>query len=646
MNGLLNPQQTFASFVVGAGNRLAVTAARAVAESPGTSYNPLFIYARPGLGKTHLLMAIGNSTAARGGRRVEYETLDQFVEAFQAAIAQGRADAYRQHYLEIDLLLIDDVQFLAGRREAQAELLRLIDTLQRANRQIVLASDRPPAEIQALDERLVTRFAGGLVIDMSAPDYETRVAILRRRAEDRGVAFAAGVLEAVAELPLDNVRELLGALNRLVAYQAVSEQPLDPVRAKELAGGPVLTSAAAPAAGSAGGTAGDEFGDFLTEISTTLAQQVDAWRENIARAIFRYEREGYRTTRLEVLLGEDLRDDPEAAIMAFEADVSALKALEAEAVALAPELAGAPAFRDPDTLAAAEALLAQVREGAEPPPAPLALWHLADFIEAPGNRMAVRAATGMLDEPGTRYNPFVIVGGAGTGKTHLLHGIGNALAERVGMVACVGAEEFTSGLIEALGREGLPQWRARYRRANALLIDDIQLLAGKEASQDELYLLFNAFLERGRQLVFTSTLPPGALTGLEPRIRTRLEAGLVVELPLPDRAFRLGVVERLLVDRTGKADPELATYLAAQPADSVRAVIALVDRVASFAESQRRPMTAALAKDLLEGPPTLRRAAAVRMSGVMPATPSGGRTPEKMVLEWPDIADLLIEDWR
>ena len=201
MTATLNPLYRFDTLVVGAANRLAVTAAKAVAESPGTVYNPLFIYARPGLGKTHLLMAIGHAARAiNPGLTVEYLTLDEFVEAFHAAIAAGHGEAYRKRFLDVDVLLVDDVQFLTHRREMQTELLRLTDALQTANRQIVLTSDRPPAEIEALDERLIRRFAGGLIIDVAAPDYETRVAILRRKAEERRATFGAGVLEAVASL--------------------------------------------------------------------------------------------------------------------------------------------------------------------------------------------------------------------------------------------------------------------------------------------------------------------------------------------------------------------------------------------------------------------------------------------------------------
>jgi hypothetical protein len=200
---MLNPHARFTSFVIGSANRLAATAAKAVAESPGAAYNPLFIYATPGLGKTHLLMAIGHGAQEiDASRTVEYVTVDDFVEAYHAALAAGQAETYRRRFTEADLVLLDDAQLLTGRRELQSELLRLIDLLTAADRQIVLAGDRPPEEIQSLDERLIRRFAGGLVIDIGAPDYETRLAILTRRAEERQVTFSPEVLAAVAEPPI------------------------------------------------------------------------------------------------------------------------------------------------------------------------------------------------------------------------------------------------------------------------------------------------------------------------------------------------------------------------------------------------------------------------------------------------------------
>ncbi|HEX6104514.1 MAG TPA: DnaA/Hda family protein [Gemmatimonadales bacterium] len=667
MTVTLNPLYRFDTFVVGSANRLAVTAAKAVAESPGTVYNPLFIYARPGLGKTHLLMGIGHAARTINPRlAVEYLTLDEFVEAFHAAIAAGHGDAYRKRFLDVDLLLVDDVQFLTHRREMQAELLRLTDALQTTNRQIVLTSDRPPSEIEALDERLIRRFAGGLIIDVAAPDYETRVAILRRKAEERQAGFADGVLEAVAGLNIDNVRELLGALNRLIAYQAVSEQPLDAATAR----GVVTGSGAAgqgggdgvsedraadrPSAplppGPAASASTDEFSDFLSEITATVAQQVDTWRTHVAAAVLRWEGEGFRTARLEALLEQEIVADPEQALREYEADVERLQRMQAEAAELAPDLAGSPAFRDPGDLTAAEALLRRARDGAHPPPAPAPIWRFEDLLEGGGNKMALQAARSVASEPGTRYNPLVIVGGAGSGKTHLLHALGNALAERfTPPVACLSAPEFTGELIDAIDRDAVGAWRTRYRRAAAVLLDDVHLIADKDRTQDELFVLFNLLHESGRQMVFTTSVPLAELTGVEPRLRTRLEGGLVVTLPPPDPEIREGVVVRELTARLGAADPELTGFLASRPADSVRLVLAQVQRVLNAAEARHEPPGVALAREVLDGVPAAappRRSLAARSSGIVAPSVTGARSREKMVWEWPEIGDRTIEEWR
>lgn len=680
MTSALHPQFRFETLVVGAANRLAATAARAVAEAPGSVYNPLFVYARPGLGKTHLLMAIAHAAVGIDPRLVvEYLTLDAFLESFNTAVASGQGDAYRRRFADVGLLLLDDVQFLSQRREMQAELLRLIDTLQSAGRQIVLTSDRPPAEIEGLDERLIRRFAGGLVIDILAPDYETRVAILRRRAEDRRVGFAPGVLEAVAAADIDNVRELIGALNRLIAYQAASDAPLDPMQARFVIGGadardsrpelieapavaaPALSTrpgpadapAPAPETGPAAETASppperDEFADFLSEVSATVSQQVESWRSRVAEAILRWEGEGYRTGRLEQLLAEDLAADPASALRAFEADIDRLRALAADVAADAPELAGSPVLRDPGDMAAAEALVEQVRRGANPPPAPSPHWRLEQFVESSSNRMAVRAALAVVAEAGGKYNPFVIVGASGTGKTHLLHGLGNALAAGGGVVACLGAHEFVDELIAAIDRDATTAWRARYRAVDAFLLDDVHLVAGKDRTQDELFLLFNVLLDSGRQMAFTSAMPLADLQGIEPRLLTRLEGGLVVDLPAPDRDLRLRAIERLLAARLDGVDPELAAYIAARPADSMRSALGLVQRVLNAAEVQQVHPTAALARETLEGatPRPPRRSMPMRATGALAPASGGVRSREKMVWEWPDAASRIIEEWR
>ena len=687
MSDRLHPYFRFDSLVVGAANRLAATAARSVAESPGTGYNPLFVYADPGLGKTHLLMAIGHQALKIDPNlRVEYLTLDDFVEAFHTALAAGQGEAYRRHVGEAHLLLLDDVQFLAHRREMQAELIRLTDFMQTEQRQIVLASDRPPAEIEALDDRLIRRFAGGLVVDISAPDFETRAAILSRRAQERKAAFDRDVVDAVAGLPFGNVRELIGALNRLIALQAVEQMPLGALEAVAFLQGrgeapvpdlPVPVVVATPPTEDDSGsssvsgldpgavvasqpvataekppvddTAADEFGSFLSEVVATVSRQVESWRSRVAEQILRWEGQGYRTARLEVLLEGDAPADLDAVLETYEQDIDRLQALASEAEALASDVAGSAVFRDPDQVAAAEDLVARALEGVTPPPGPSPLWQLEELVESGGNRIALRSGLAVAEDPGGRYNPLVIVGGSGRGKSHLLHGIGNAIVERDGaVVACLDANDFTSGLIDALEQERTAQWRTRYKGATALLIDDVHFLADKDRSQEELYILFNKMLADDRQMVFTSAVPLAELTGIEPRLLTRLEGGLVVELPAPEREIRLEVADRLLRAKLDLDDSELVAYLASRPVESIRSLHGLVQRVLTAAEVQDTVPTATLAREILEGSPDRRpaRARRVRSSGIVAPTTGGPRSHEKMVWTWPDTGERVIEEWR
>ncbi len=651
---MLNPHARFASFVVGSANRLAATAAKAVSESPGAVYNPLFIYARPGLGKTHLLMAIGHEAQAIDAARVvEYVTVDDFVEAYQTAIAAGQAEAYRRRFTEADVVLLDDAQLLSDRRELQAELLRLMDLLMAADRQIVLAGDRPPEEIQSLDERLIRRFAGGLVIDIGAPDYETRLAILTRRSNDRQAHFAAEVLDIVAQLPISTVRELLGAHNRLIAQQAVQTVPLgsDQVRQLMASLGHAAPDQPAPTGDAARGASeqpsagpADEFSDFLADLSATVAVQVDRWRQRITEAMLRYGGEGMRTARLEALLAQEVIVDPEAALAAFEADVDRLRRLAGEIESLAPSLLAEQSLHDPDRVAEAEVLVEEARESGAPLPGPSPRHSLASFTAGTSTRHVVEAIRAAATGAGHRYNPLVIVGRSGTGKSHLLHAFGHELrAAGLARVAVFDAKQFVEDLVAALGDGTITRWRQRLRRVDALLLDNVGVLVGKERSQEELYLLYNLLLESGRQMAFTTTVAPAQLEGFEPRLATRLAGGLVLELGPPDRDARLQEVSRLL--GVGGVDPDLVEYLAARPATSLREVQQLTQRMVAAAEERQTPLTLAAARSILEGETAALGRRPRRGSGLV--APRGGaiRSREKMVETWPDVAERLLEEW-
>ncbi len=651
MTTALNAKYTFDTFVVGTANRLAVTAGRTVAENPGSAYNPLFIYSGSGLGKTHVLMAIGHAAKKLAPTlNVEYLTLDEYVEAFHAAIAAGQGDAFRRRFQNVDVLLVDDVQFLSNRKEMQSELLRLTEALQGAGHQIVLTSDRPPPEIADLDERLISRLSGGLVVDMGVPDYETRVAILRRKAEERGTSFQPGVLETVAGLEFANVRELMGALNRLVAFQAVNDQPINAEATKQLLSAAAAAArAAAPVAPGVSPGSGDEFGAFLADVTVTVGKAVEVWRARVGEAVLRWRGEGYRTHRLERLLEQETPAAVDEAIAEFVGDVERLKALQAEVGQLDPQASGESVFRDPERMSEAEEAAAKVRAGVAPPPGPSGAFPLAGYAVGSSNEVAVSAVRAVLDQPGKKYNPLVLVGKSGLGKTHLLNALGLELDRANGaVVACLSTQAFIDELIAAIDGNRVDWWRARYRRATALLLDDIHLIAGKERTQEELFNLFNLLQDQERQLAFTAPAHPNTLTGIEERVVSRLEGGLVAELKEPDRAVKRAVLERLLAGQNVTPEPALLDYLADRPSDSVRSLVGVAQRVVGAAAAEDVPLTAGLAREVLEGqaPREERRSSGFRTSGIVVSSLGGIKSREKMVWDWPEVADRLIEELR
>ena len=350
--------------------------------------------------------------------------------------------------------------------------------------------------------------------------------------------------------------------------------------------------------------------------------------------------------------------DPTEALRDFECDVQRLREMETETAELAGDLVGSPAFRDPADLAAAESLLKLAREGAVPPAAPSPLWRLEDWVEGPSAKVALEAARSVVHKPGASgYNPLVIIGGSGAGKTHLLHAIGNALAQAPGAVACLSAPEYTGELIAAIDRDAVGIWRSRYRRVAAFLLDDVHLTAETDRTQDELFLLHNVLLESDRQMIFTSAVPLAEIHGLEPRLRTRLEGGLVVQLPAPDPEVRASVVARELEGKGMAGDAALVQHFTSRPVDSIRMLVAQLQRVLNAAEARSVPPSVALAREVLDGvlpgtpaesapagPP--RRPSGARSSGIVAPTAGGVRSREKMVWEWPELGDRLLEEWR
>jgi chromosomal replication initiation ATPase DnaA len=652
----------FENYVVGAANKMAVSAAHAVAKEPGLNYNPLVVYGASGVGKTHLLQAIGNAIGDAAGAaaeplKVEYLSLDDFVEQLHSAVESGKTDRFKQRWGRVDVLLLDDIQFLTERRETQSELLRLLEALQGTGRQIVMTSDRPPQEISDVDRRLSTRLAGGLVVDIGAPDYETRVAILHAKCRERGVELGPGVVEQVGKVDAGNVRELQGLLNRVLAFQSLGGEAVraedvltlldeDAARAEAAAQEPPAAPAATPTRSSM------DFQAFLSDVAIAVAEHVEGWKTRVAEAAAGWKSAGYRTASLEQLLDEPTPPaNFEAVLRGFGAAVKRLKELESEAVAADPGLAGNSVFRDPERLREAQELAEAARSRGPELPAPSVEFSRAGFVEGQGNQLAVRAVDTVAAEPGTRYNPLIIVGHEGAGKTHLLNALGHELVNASGgaaRVVCVSGQQFTDEFIAALRDGRVDQWQQRYRSVDALLMDDIQVVAGKERTQDEVFHLFNDLLGAGKQLAFTSDRAPRDLPGLDERLRSRFEGGLTVELAPPDEALRAELCRRFLGRAPGTDDDGLVAYLASRPAAGVPEVIALVARLTAAADAQGTALTLDVARRELEGlakgathRPTPPRAA----PAVREAKDTFFLDDEKVVWEWTDVASRVVEEW-
>jgi chromosomal replication initiator protein len=224
----LNPKYVFETFVIGSSNRFAHAAAVAVAEAPGKAYNPLLIYGDSGLGKTHLLHAIGHYVRSLfNGARVRYVSSEEFTNEFINAIRDDKAATFQRRYRDVDVLLIDDIQFLEGKIQTQEEFFHTFNTLHNANKQIVITSDRAPKRLEALEDRLRNRFEWGLITDVQPPDLETRIAILRKKAATERMTAPPDVLEFIASKIQTNIRELEGALIRVTAFASLNRQPVD-----------------------------------------------------------------------------------------------------------------------------------------------------------------------------------------------------------------------------------------------------------------------------------------------------------------------------------------------------------------------------------------------------------------------------------
>ena len=596
---MLSGRFRFESFVTGPSNRLAVAAARAVGESPGKVYHPLFLYAESGLGKTHLLGAIGfQALQLHPGLTVQYRSAEEFAEQLRAALTRGDLNAWRREWETIRLLHVVDVQFLEGEPEAQAELLRLIDQAQGRGAQVVLASDRPPAELDALDQRLLSRMSGGLIIDIAAPEFETRLGILWLWRTVRVLELDDAALDELARHEVENVRELLGLFNRLVAQRS-----LEPGTPSTGAAKVVLAQAREERA-----NLPDEFENFLNEVAAVVTSSVEQWRARLASTVARWAGEGYRTESLERLLDGMEAPDIDAVEARFAEAVNQLRDLEHEAARLDPKLAGVSVFRDPGRLDEARDIVMRALAAYDPPTGPAPHLTIGAFSSGARNQLALRAAGEVIALPGSRYNPLYIHGAPSSGKTHLAHAIANELVARDGgawTVAVIDAGALGDELIEALRTGSLDRWRMRFRAADALMVDNVQRIGGSDRLQDEFFHLFNAFIESGRQVVLTADAPPPRLAAMASRLQSRFESGLVVEI--------------------GRVSEAEAVARHTPVPDGAEAAAPTID---------------AWFDDAIE--PAVPRSKFMDSSGI----DSFFLDPEKVVTEWPGLDGRVVEDPR
>ena len=548
----LDPRFTFDSFVVGPANRLASAAARRAADAPGTSYNPLFIYSGSGLGKSHILSGIAHyATKVHPEFGVVYLAVEVFLDELTRALQAGTQDELREQYEELHILLLDDVQFLTGQKEAQEMLLRLLDQLSASGGQIVLASDRPPSEIDGLDERLVTRFSGGLIVDIGAPEYETKVAILRKKAEERGQTFEAGVAEVLAKYSFKSVRELAGALNKVLAIQELEGRQVTADEVKAMPGLQAEPAASGPIAGQ---QLLDEFGSFMEELSQTVATKVEReeapWRRVLRETAESFEKDGYSGTRLRMLFESDEpTDDPQAVADAFRRDITRLRQ-----IAKALDRVGNPwpeaavgLLKDPERLDEAESLLASATERVRPFPL-IGEGPLLEDLKKHFPPVSLKAAQQLVTQERPEYNPLYVWSRQPDGPMALLAATARMYGdhEKHGSYAIVSAQEFSEDFIRALSEGVAGAWRERWWGVDLLLVYDAQALSDTERVQDEFFHLFEASKRKGAKILITADREPSGIAGIDDRLRSRFEMGLVVEVTpesLPPGAAELNLEE-------------------------------------------------------------------------------------------------------
>ena len=416
--------------------------------------------------------------------------------------------------------------------------------------QVVLASDRPPAEINGLDERLLTRFSGGLIVDIAVPEYETKVAILRKKAEERDQTFEPGVAEALAKHAFTSIRTLAGALNKILAIQELEGRQVEANEIEALAG----LQEEAPSEGPiAGQQLLDEFGSFMEGLSHTVAgaePKEEPWRRLLRETAEIFERDEYSGTRLRRLLESDKSPtDPQEVADQFRRDIAQLRQVEKSLASAGnpwPE-AAVGVLKDPERLDEAASLLASALERVKPflrvGQGP---W-LADLTSS-YDAVVIKAAGQLVTEERPEYNPLYVWSGNRAGPLALLAATARSFREKhqLSNIAIVSAAEFAEDYIRALSDGVAGAWRERWWDVDLLLLYDAELISLTERAKDELFLLLEASSRKGTKILITVDRTPSGVKDIDERLRTRFEMGLVVEAPgrdLPKGAGELNLEE-------------------------------------------------------------------------------------------------------
>lgn len=629
----LDPRFTFENFVVGPANRLAAAAARRAAERPGVSYNPLLVYAAPGLGKTHILGAISRHVAkVYPDKEVEYQTAQEFLREFVRASGEKDREKIRNRHRALDILLIDDVQYLTAQADVQELLLLTLDTLTGDGKQVVLASDRPPAKIDGLGAHLRTRFEGGLLVSIGPPEYETRVAIVQKSIESRLQILGQGVADALGRFPFPTVTELLSALTRILEVQDLENRL---VTAGEV---PDVIQRRDPEEGNPDDL---ELGKFLGELSDTVAARVQAqeapWRRTLRVTAEGIEAEDFRADRLRRLIdGENRPPDLDGVVEEFRGTVRRLKEIRKELDAVGnpwPEAAYG-VLRDPERLEEAEALLASAKERSRPFPT-IPQGPSLEELGGQVPQLVIRAADQLIRTDRPEYNPLYVWSPDGAAARILLHAAGRAKLKDQdrAKIALAPIHWFAEEFIRSLTMGVAGAWRERWWSSDLLLVDGAQDLSSTERAQEEFFHLFEALQRRRARVMIAADRPPSQISALDDRLRARLDGGLVIEIDVRAEDLSTELRSALEETPTRSAPPEVEERdIADEDREWIRSF-----RPGSPTGRRRyagagRTEDGQLLEDLGGGKPE-----AVAVEAWLPS-------PEKVVWDWPRLEDRIVEE--